>query len=92
MIRVPISPHSPTTHPHTKLARSMSLCRSQRETDHQAIPAPFGALGLRAGGTGQGIYGIRRGRKGNGKKNWKCPTLKEGHLRNLQIMATGEVV
>lgn len=83
MIRVLISFHSPTTYPQTKLARSMSLHRSQRETDHWAIPAPFGALGLRAGGTGQGTDGIRRGWKGNGD-NGGCPTLKEGHLRNLQ--------
>lgn len=68
MTRVLISSHSPTTYPQTKLARSMSLHRSQREIDHWAIPAPFGALGLRAGGTGQETDGIRRGWKGNGKK------------------------
>lgn len=77
MIRVLISSHSPTTYPQTKLARSMSLHRSQRETDHWAIPAPFGALGLRAGGTGQGIDGIRRGWKGNGKQ-WGMPNPNGG--------------
>lgn len=56
----------------------MSLHRSQRETDPWPIPAPFGVLGLRAGGTGQGIDGIRRGWKGNGKKKLGMSNPKGG--------------